>query len=191
MKFSAFSTAIALSVSLAGVARADNAQKAAEHRSKARELELSKNHGAALVEYRSALRLDPKDAESAWRAGALELRLGRPKAAVPLLEKAVKGSLDADGAEEIDLASAYEKTGKLGDARKVLEREAAEHPEYIRVRLSLVGLLARHGICERAKYLWKQLEREPAIQKKGVVSFADDARQDLASRCEAKHMAAR
>ena len=184
-------TAVALVLALAGVARADASQKAAEHRTRGRELELSKNTGAALVEYRTALRLDPKDSESSWRAGALELRLGRPKSAIPLLERAIKGSLDADGAEEIDLANAYEKVGKLGDARRVLEREAAEHPAYLRVRLSLVGLLARHGICEKAREMWTALERDPSMRKKDFVSFADDARQDLASRCEAKHMAAR
>jgi tetratricopeptide (TPR) repeat protein len=172
----------------------DRSDKAFEHRGRGRELEQSKNFGAALVEYRTALRLDPKDHESCWRAGALELKLGRPKVAIPLLEKAVRGSLEADGAEEIDLASAYEKVGKLVDARRVLEREVNENPSFIRVRLSLVSLLARHGACAHAREVWAQAEREPALHKKDVVSFADDARQELSSRCEMptpKHVATR
>ncbi len=175
---------VALAVVASGVARADNSDQAFEHRSRARELERSRNFGAALVEYRTALRFDPKDSESCWRAGALELKLGRPKVAIPLLEKAVRGSLEADGAEAIDLASAYEKVGKLVDARRVLEREVSENPGFIRVRLSLVSLLARHGACAHAREVWAQAAHEPAMHKKDVVSFADDARQDLASHCE-------
>src|ERR1700690_4166184 len=103
-----FGIAVAsLVVSSAGAARAGNADKAFEHRGRGRDLEQSKNFVAALVEYRTAIRLDPKDHEACWRAGALELKLGHPKVAIPLLEKAVRGSLEADGAEGIDLASAY------------------------------------------------------------------------------------
>jgi tetratricopeptide (TPR) repeat protein len=178
----------------ARVARADNSDKAFEHRSRGRELESSKNLGAALVEYRTALRLDPKDAEASWRAGVLELKLGHAKVAIPLLEQAVRGSLEADGAEEIDLAGAYEKVGRLVDARRVLEGEIGANPSFIRVRLSLVSLLARHGACAHAREVWAQAEHEPSMHKKEVVSFADDARQEMATRCEMpppKHVATR
>src|SRR5260221_6756477 len=56
-------------------AKAGASEAAFEHRSRGHELERSKNFGAALVEYRTALRLDPNDHEASWRAGAIELRL--------------------------------------------------------------------------------------------------------------------
>jgi lipopolysaccharide biosynthesis regulator YciM len=191
----AAAAAVATSFGVAGAAPSrDASDKAFEHCSRGHELERSQNLSAALVEYRTALRIDPKDAEASWRAGVLELRLGRAKVAIPLLERAVRGSLEAEGAEEIDLASAYESVGKLVAARQVLEREASANPTFIRVRLSLVGLLARHGACAHAREVWAQVEREPAMQKKDVISAADDARQEIAGRCEMpppKHVATR
>ena len=73
-------------------------------------------------------------------------------------------------------------------------RNVGQNPSFIRVRLSLVSLLARHGACAHAREVWAQAVHEPAMHKKDVVSFADDARQEMATRCEMpppKHVATR
>jgi tetratricopeptide (TPR) repeat protein len=158
-------------------------EKAYEHRSRAHELENARKYSAALEEYRTAIRFDRQDDEAHWRAGVMELRLGHAKAAIPFLERATRGALEAGGSQEIDLARAYEKVGKFERARRVLEREAAENPSFIRVHLSLVGLLARHDKCGQARDLLSQVEKHPTIGKQDVVSWADDARTDVSAHC--------
>jgi lipopolysaccharide biosynthesis regulator YciM len=161
----------------------DASEQAYEHRSRGLQAEKAGHAGAALVEYRTALRFDPSDAEAAWRAGTIELRLGHAQAAIPLLERAARGHLDAGGAEEIDLARAYEQVGKIADARRVLEREAVENPTFVRVHLSLIGLLARHAQCDEARALMARMEKQPALGTKEVVATAEDARAEVAGRC--------
>jgi lipopolysaccharide biosynthesis regulator YciM len=161
----------------------NDSDQAYEHRSRGQQLERTGHQGAALVEYRTALRFDRNDVESSWRAGVIELRLGHAQAAIPLLERAVRGNLDAGGGEEIDLARAYEQVNKVEEARRVLEREAAENPTYVRVHLSLIGLLARHGHCDEAQALMAKMEKHPSIDTKDLVSWADDARTEVRARC--------
>jgi tetratricopeptide (TPR) repeat protein len=164
----------------------DDSEKAYEHRSRGQQLEKTGHSGAALVEYRTALRFDRNDVEASWRAGVIELRLGRAQAAIPLLERAVRGHLDAGGSEEIDLARAYEQVGKIPDARRVLEREAAENPNFIRVHLSLVGLFARHDQCGEARDLMAKMDKHASIERKENVTFAEDARKDVRTLCSAQ-----
>jgi hypothetical protein len=75
----------------------------------------------------------------------MELRLGHPKRAIPLLERASHMGIEAGGCEILARARAYEEVGQLKRAMYVLEREASEYSNFIRVPLELAALLARHG----------------------------------------------
>jgi tetratricopeptide (TPR) repeat protein len=158
-----------------------------DHQARAYDLENAGKYEEALAEYREDIGLYPgHDSDVYWRAGEMELRLKRPRRAIPLLEHATHDGIEAGGCEHIALAEAYEAVEKLKRARRVLERELADAPNFIRVRLALAGFLARHGDCAAARTRLAEAERSHPDASPDVRGWAVHAREEVGARCPAE-----
>ena len=103
--------------------------------------------GAAVVELKRALVLDPDYSEPAFDLAAAESRLGRADEAVAVLEERVRRRPDALGWKNLGIYRL--KAGKAAPALDALQRAAALAPEDPEIRLDL-------GYAELAARRWDE-----------------------------------
>jgi hypothetical protein len=71
-------------------------------------------------------------------------------------------------------------------AIKLLEREIADAPNFIRVRLELAALLARHDRCDAARKSLAVADASPAVSAEAIQGWHEDARRDVSDHCPAE-----
>jgi tetratricopeptide (TPR) repeat protein len=118
----------------------------------------------AVQSYRAALKLDPKSIATLHGLASSLTASGDTAAAIDLLRSAPRNEeLD------LDLASAYSKSGNLDEAFHVLSRSLRTHPASARLTGALVVVLANHGQLDDAYRLAEKFAqehpRDPEAQK--------------------------
>lgn len=93
-----------------------------------RVMEGAKDTGAAIYYYSEALRLNPKDFESAKKLAELFHANGNPKGAIAALKSAIIAKPD-DGGSHYRLAQLLARTGKGVEARKSFEKAVEGEPD--------------------------------------------------------------
>lgn len=94
-----------------------------------------------------AVALAPNDPDALRLYGRLLMQLGRPEAALEVIERgAVRDPLDR--AARLLLAEALRGTGRLGEAREALEHTLTIHPDYLPAHLELGELMMETGALE-------------------------------------------
>jgi tetratricopeptide (TPR) repeat protein len=130
-------------------------------------------HGEALGEFRAAAALDATFGPARLLAGTTLLALGRPREAIPELERAVQ-LLPREIAAHLELAEAYERTNdvvRLVDTYRVIAGLAPNEPEYA-YRLGRAYLKLSEWAHARAR------ARSPAPRSDEETRTRSDARAD-------------
>jgi len=134
---------------------------------------------------RRSLTLLPRDAESHFHLGRVQMKLGPKPAALASLRTAVRLDPEIPGAQ-FELALAHLDLGQLPAAIEILERFVAANPSHGNGHFQLGAALAKSGACPAAV---PHLERAPShAQRHFVLSGcykklgrAEDAARELKS----------
>jgi tetratricopeptide (TPR) repeat protein len=142
------------------------------------------NYARALERIRAARELDPKLWEAAYDEGWLDLKLGKPEAAVQPLERAqgiVPGSVEVT----LLLGRAYERTNRPGDAARLyksfLDRKPSSAARADELRVQLGASLRRAGRLDEALDVLQRTLRS------ATHSAVRDALRELGLVYQAKH----
>jgi Tfp pilus assembly protein PilF len=103
----------------------------------------------ALLQYREALKVDPKHLNTLFRMGALYTKAKRFNEAIATWEQYIKATNSAPAAYN-NLALCYEQAGRLNEAEETFKRGIERDPQSATCRVNYGLMLARHDRIDDA-----------------------------------------